>query len=730
MRLGRHTLFAIFLVLLGACTTSNTPQDAGMVQDDGGDVVVRCSPRDDPDSDSISTMDEGTGDADGDGTPNSQDTDSDGDGQSDADEAGDRDCNSPPVDSDQDGTPDFLDRDANGDGVDDAEQRDEDTDGDGIPDSRDFDVDGDGISNRIEWGDGATAVDTDGDGTPDLFDRDSDGDTIDDIHEGAIDLDVDGVPSFRDLDSDGDSVPDAVEAGDGLVETPPQVCPAEINPVTGDRQSDGRADFADTDSDNDGLGDGQERAVGTNPCDIDSDGDGLDDLAEGTYERINCPDRTAPGARDCGCATNAGCGIPDEDFYVVLPFGAAPVERDLDFGTTIRVADVFFITDTTGSMGGTLEAVKRTVSTPGTGLIDRIRETIPDAWFGGGQHDDYPFGGYGGTPDEPFILASRMTNDAAAVQTRFNGMMLHGGGDGPESQSEALYQIMTGAGGTWMYSGGGGFGGSGTYTMRRYVGDCLDSGWGAPCFRDAALPIVVHFTDICSHNGPPGEDPSCDPYVGITPEPVVWTDMIAEMNRRGAKFVGINAQSFGSSCASVVGPSGYSPCYFLRRTAEETGSVDLDGTALVYDLPSGGASDAVFVDTIVGAIETVATRVPLDIDTGLRNDRSNVGDVDATRFIKRRQPACRAVPPAERCWEAPPEVSHEDAVAAVDESTFFGVIPGTRVTFRITFQNDFRRGNVTAEVFIAYIDVRTGSAILDTRQVYVVVPADPNGPLG
>jgi hypothetical protein len=181
----------------------------------------------------------------------------------------------------------------------------------------------------------------------------------------------------------------------------------------------------------------------------------------------------------------------------------------------------------------------------------------------------------------------------------------------------------------------------------------------------------------------------------------------------------------------VIGPSGSSPCYFLRRTAEETGSVDLDGNALVYDLPSGGASDSVFTDTVVGAIETVATRVPLDLDTGLRDDATDPAPgVDATRFIKRRQPACRAVPPAENCWDPPDGLSHADAVAYVDESTFFGVIPGTMVTFRITFQNDFLPGGTTAQVFIAFVDVRTGTAILDTRQAIIVVPADPNGPFG
>ncbi len=711
---------AFWPVLLIGCGPSPELIDAGENPFDA--EVVRCSPADDRDMDTISAFDEGTDDPDGDGVGNDRDDDSDGDGFLDVDEAGDANCSTPPVDSDGDSIPDFLDTDANGDGLPDREQT-GDTDGDGIPDYLDTDVDGDGLSNRIEWGDGDEPRDTDGDGTPDVRDTDSDGDTIMDIHEGAVDADLDGTPNYLDTDSDGDGVLDAEEAGDGDPNTPPVACPDEINPVTMMREPDGRADFVDLDSDNDGLGDADEAALGTDPCDGDSDDDGIGDLAEGAYERFNCPDG-ATGI-DCGCATSSACEIPREHFYVVLPYNGPPVERDLQFGTSIRVADVFFITDTTGSMGGTLDRVKTTVSRPGTGLIDRIGETIPDAWVGGGQHDDFPFGRYGGGLDQPFILAIRMTPPARAadVQTAFNGMMLHGGGDGPESQTEAIYQVLTGEGGMWSGTGGA------SYSMRRYVGDCLDTGWGAPCFRDSALPIIVLFTDICAHQGPPGEDAGCDPYTGISPAPVEWSDMIAQMNRRGAKFIGINAGRSGGGCASAVGPGGISPCYYMRRTAEESGSVDLDGNALVYDLPAGGGSDTVFIDTVVGAIETVATRVPLDIDTGVRDDPSDAFDVDASRFVKRRQPACRATPPAATCWTAPTGLEHDQAVAFVDESTFFGVIPGTLVDFRITFQNDFWPGDVRAQVFIALIDVRTGTAILDTRQVFIVVPANPGGPL-
>ncbi|MCS6797281.1 MAG: hypothetical protein NZ898_01910 [Myxococcota bacterium] len=721
----RAWVAATFVVGLGSsgCGGGEDRADGGDPIDGGteGGVVLRCGAGDDPDGDFISSMDEGSSDADGDTQPNAEDRDSDGDGFEDIDEAGDRDCRTPPVDADGDGTPDFLDTDANGDGVLDREQRDRDRDRDGVPDTRDPDVDGDGIRNVDELGEGGARVDTDMDGTPDVEDDDSDGDSISDAHEGSRDVDGDGRPNFRDDDSDGDGLNDAIEAGDGELATPPSVCGEEIDPITRERAGDGFPDFADRDSDNDGLSDGEERSVGTDGCNVDSDGDGFDDLAEGAYERFACPDGRGT---DCDCATSAACVIPDEHFYVVLPYRAEPIERDLDFGTTIRVADIFFISDTTGSMGGTLANVQRTVSAPG-GLIDRFSEVIPDAWFGGGQHDDFPFGSYGGPGDEPFILAIRMTppERRADVQAAFARMMIHGGGDGPESQTEALYQIVTGVGGTWM--GPSGFGTS-TYTMRRYAGDCLDSGWGAPCFRTGALPIIVHFTDICSHNGPPGEDTrSCDPYVGITPNPVDWTTMIAELNRVGAKYIGVNTIS--TSCAGVVAAGGHPPCYFMKRTTEETGSVDIDGRPLVYDLPNGSSSTT-FVETLTEAIRTLATRVPLDVDTVTRDDPTDdypASPIDATRFIKRRVPRCHAVP-AEPCWTPPPGIAHEDAVAAFDVSTFFGVVPGSTVRFRIRFHNDFYPGGPTSEVYLAYIDVRGGgSAVLDTRLVIIVVPANP-----
>jgi hypothetical protein len=730
MALSRRILFFASLSALAGLTGCPGPEESHPMTDsahvDGGTgPVIRCSRADDPDMDNISSMDEAAGDsdgdglpnpdADGDGIPNITDPDSDGDGVTDVVEAGDADCTSPPRDLDMDHIADYLDLDANADGIPDNTEATGDRDGDGILDALDLDVDGDGINNPLEHGTGTTPTDTDGDGDPDVIDLDSDGDTILDAQEGGADIDEDGVENFRDLDSDGDGIEDITEAGDGEVGTPPIQCLAEVDPVTGLVSPDGLADAFDFDSDNDGLGDRDELVVGTNPCMVDSDGDGVGDLAEGAYVLTNCPDGTT--GTDCNCASSASCQIPAEHFFVVLPYHTPPIDRDLEFGTSIRVADVFFITDTTGSMGGTITNVQATVTTPVTGIIDRVTETIPDAWVGGGGHSDMPFGGYDSSPFEPFHLAIRMTppERAAEVRTAFGALSAGGGGDGPEAQVFAIHEIVTGRGGTWMGSGGP------TYTLHAYEGDCLDVGWGAPCFREAALPIIVLFTDICSHNGPAGD---CDDYVGITPAPPTFAEAVAAMNVRGARFIGINA-SGGEPCATVTGPSGYSPCWMEKQMAQETGSVDLDGNELVYDLPNDSTREE-FTNTVVEAIETIATRVPLDITTRLRDDTSDPQMVDARQFIFSRRPACRAgvIP----CWTENPEagISHDDAVATYDESTFFGVIPGTLVQFRIQFRNDFYPGGRNTELYKAFIDVTAGgSAVLDTRQVYIVIPANP-----
>jgi hypothetical protein len=60
-----------------------------------------------------------------------------------------------------------------------------------------------------------------------------------------------------------------------------------------------------------------------------------------------------------------------------------------------------------------------------------------------------------------------------------------------------------------------------------------------------------------------------------------------------------------------------------------------------------------------------------------------------------------------------------------DETTFYQVIPGTRVTFDVDFYNDFVPPPPTAQIYRAVIVVLgNGVAELDSREVYIVVPPD------
>ncbi len=535
-----------------------------------------------------------------------------------------------------------------------------DTDGDTIPDSEDSDSDNDRIPDAVEAGDGDCRTpprDSDGDTVPDYGDRDSDDDTIADRDEGAWDRDDDTIPNYLDDDADGDGYPDAVEAGDNDAVTPPR-----------DTDRDGLPDFLDIDSDGDGLSDAQEREAGTDPLDADTDDDGWDDLAEWAHPTADPLDPRS--------------GIPADDYYLVLPPDGPIEERALRFGTDIRVADVFFLVDTTGSMGGEIEAVKRNLRSV---IIPEIRRRIPDAAIGVGIHADFAVSPYGSGRDKAFELFQRMTLDATEAQNAVNLIVLNSGDDWPESQTEAIYQTATGEGlGSWVppYA----------------APDCR----GAPCWRSGALPIIVLITDAPFHNGPPGTIAS--PYTGITPPPHTWEQAIAAVH-------GIRGKVIGLCSEGGVGGQGW---YDLEATVVATGAVDSDGRPIIFDIGAGGEA---LTASVVDAIETLATKVPFDVDTFTEADPAYPLGVDTRCFVRRISPVR---------WFGPTGIENDPAAARrMDASTFYHVLPGTRVEFNVQFQNaGCYAGDSEARLFVAAIVVRGDNVMrLDERIVLIIVPA-------
>ena len=96
---------------------------------------------------------------------------------------------------------------------------------------------------------------------------------------------------------------------------------------------------------------------------------------------------------------------------------------------TSAKVDVFFLADTTGSMGGAIQSVK-----DGAAAIMAATSGLGDVAYGVGEYKDV---------GDPFVyrLNQDITNDTAAVQTGINAWVASGGGDFPEGQLYALYQV-------------------------------------------------------------------------------------------------------------------------------------------------------------------------------------------------------------------------------------------------------------------------------------------------
>ncbi len=513
-------------------------------------------------------------------------------------------------------------------------------------------------------------------------DADADGDGIFDEYETSQDWEGDGTPNYQDTDSDGDGYLDAEEHG------VPGGCTAV------DLDSDGIPDYLDLDSDGDGLSDEEERTrFFTDPRNPDTDGDGFIDLAEAA---------TGTDPND------AASRIPEDTFYVVLPYLGEAEERELVFGTTLRKADVFFMLDGTGSMVGERSRLVSSLST----IVTEMTEVLTDVGVGFGG-----FAGFGGRNaggcmtflgietcqdgpegDEPFRLDQVITTDLAEMQAGVMRLHTDYGGANWASSNEALYQAATGEGfQPWL--------GPQRCTL---VPDEEGRRYGYPCFRPGALPILVVLTDTSSKNGPlVGASGMYDDsgFTASTRGPHRYEETLAALNGIGARVIGvISGDEIGS-------PSAISQ---FETWARETGTVDGSGDPITFMISEDGSG---LDSSIVEAIRVLAEETPQDIDAEARDgeDRPEEMGVDARMFIK-------AITP----------VSLFDGVMNVecpmtgrcDDQQFYDVTPGQTVRFRVRFLNDFHMPRSFAQVFLATIYVLgNGVAELDAREVVIVVPA-------
>ena len=569
---------------------------------------------------------------------------------------------------------------------------------------------------------------------------DVDGDTISDFDETSFtarDTDGDGEPDYLDLDSDGDGFSDADEAGDEDVLTPPV-----------DSDGDATPDFRDEDSDNDGLTDTEEHELETDPTDPDSDGDGETDATE-------IAGRTDP-------LDPLSCILCRGGFVFDLPFESTPRTLTLTFDPRIQHADILFLIDTTGSMGGTIAGLQSSLDA----LITSIREDIEDTAFGVARFDDFPTAGYGdpacrGEGDTPYGLEQRVTTvnaDVAAGVDALNSP-LHCGRDGPESQVEALYQAATGDG---FRSPGGEvwvdpFDGSVGYFPAR--GHGLIGGAG---FRRDSLPIIISATDITFHHhwddGIVTDDrttwcgatrgAACDLYnsrdfgAAADQTPKSRLETLDALESIGAMVFGLAVRddagtsdqrnelsAFAVHTGSYIEPDARGMCQTGVDGADLPAQEwDTDGPGPVAPRPlcplvfSTRADGSGVGSGIVSAIEDLTDYVVFEtIHTEARDD-ATTPELDETRFFLRGIPVSSV--PAEGC--AMPTITDRRPLGGDGTfDSFQDVCPGTSVTFQIVTYNDFIEPDCVDQIFSSRIIV-VGDDITETdsRMVAIRVPGD------
>ncbi len=396
----------------------------------------------------------------------------------------------------------------------------------------------------------------------------------------------------------------------------------------------------------------------------------------GSKTGIYAPDVDA--GVDAGFDAGTDAGVPPPRPCIEAPIGAGEVRAEFDVPASLAVIDLMFLIDSTGSMRDEIDAVRR-------GLRERVvpgvRAAIPDAAFGVALFGEFPVAPYGGSSVQPYELRSPITTEVTRVEAALDETPTWGNRDDPEATIEGLYQVAT----------GGGYGTPETPGFIQPSSGCPRGGFGGACFRDDALPIVMLITDAPMHNGPPGVPPIA-PYA-ISPPPHTYAETVAAVTRADILIVSLGASD----------PGGTRPAAHLRQLARDTNSLDASGEPLFFDI--GGRGDGIG-DEIVGAVQFIAADVPLDVDAIVEDIPGD--SVDANVVLR-----------GVRASSARPA----DNVERMEGETFFGVVPGTTLTFAVLVDASDLEPAVERRVFPARVLFRaSGRSRLEVREIEIVVP--------
>ncbi|WP_299493624.1 hypothetical protein [uncultured Shewanella sp.] len=193
--------------------------------------------------------------------------------------------------------------------------------------------------------------------------------------------------------------------------------------------------------------------------------------------------------------------------------------------------DVVIIIDTTGSTGALLPNWQARMQEE---VIDQFRLADPHTRFSLASHLDFPFSPYGGTDEYAYRLDAQLDSNTEPFILALNNLDSGWGGDGPESQLEALYQVTTGHGRDLNNNG-----------------SFLDQGDISPTntgFNDNSPSIVIHFTTPAVFHNEPFE-PNY-PYSGVINPPADFDSALTAMISKNVIYYQVEPNALPSIMGS------------------------------------------------------------------------------------------------------------------------------------------------------------------------------------
>ena len=229
-----------------------------------------------------------------------------------------------------------------------------------------------------------------------------------------------------------------------------------------------------------------------------------------------------------------------EDIHVTIPAVPDPL------------FDVYFLADTTGSMGTIINAVKAGASN----VLTTLSNQFPNMAFGAGNYRDFLSG-------DPFCFQPQqpLNTNKALTQTAINNWTLGNGGDTPEGQIFALDQVATNP----------------------------VIGW-----RPGSKRILVWFGDA------PGHNPICAGLPGV-PTAITETIATGHLNGAGIKVLAISTNTGVPGGLDGIPSQGPYPCPDSGLGMQGTNIATNTGGSF-----SGGVNAATINSTIIAAVTAAA----------------------------------------------------------------------------------------------------------------------------